>query len=174
MGGLWFAWKIVPLWYQQQRVSLSLLRVSRCDLLEKSYLCGINNNEFYHFYRCAHVVICLKNRTFVVSTTTGTCRMSHFMKLWFAWKIVPLWYQQQLYKDDVTLDYGCDLLEKSYLCGINNNINVLTRNKRMLWFAWKIVPLWYQQQLGWRQVFILPSCDLLEKSYLCGINNNKK
>ena len=42
---------------------------------------------------------------------------------------------------------GCDLLEKSYLCGINNNFN------RIL-------------------VKSLLSCDLLEKSYLCGINNN--
>ena len=41
------------------------------------------------------VVICLKNRTFVVSTTT------------------PIWASE-----DGT---RCDLLEKSYLCGINNN-----------------------------------------------------
>ena len=42
---------------------------------------------------------------------------------------------------------SCDLLEKSYLCGINNNSQ-----------AWK----------GTEG----NSCDLLEKSYLCGINNN--
>ena len=41
----------------------------------------------------------------------------------------------------------CDLLEKSYLCGINNN----SPNG---------------MKLGGN------SCDLLEKSYLCGINNN--
>ena len=41
----------------------------------------------------------------------------------------------------------CDLLEKSYLCGINNNTPYIGPLK------------------NW-------SCDLLEKSYLCGINNN--
>ena len=43
------------------------------------------------------VVICLKSLTFVVSITT-------------------------LCQYDIH-DYGCDLLEKSYLCGINNNTN---------------------------------------------------
>ena len=66
-----------------------------CDLLEKSYLCGINNNFIPAGLRIAGVVICLKSLTFVVSITTRrrniTCRLS------------------------------CDLLEKSYLCGINNN-----------------------------------------------------
>ena len=95
-----FAWKIVPLWYQQQPVSTRLWFSSSCDLLEKSYLCGINNNlvqqDFYRFL----VVICLKNCTFVVSTTT-------YYRTWQQGKC-------------------CDLLEKLYLCGINNNtINYL-------------------------------------------------
>ena len=41
-----------------------------CDLLEKSYLCGINNNDFPHFLATSIVVICLKSLTFVVSITT--------------------------------------------------------------------------------------------------------
>ena len=41
-----------------------------CDLLEKSYLCGINNNEGKEFYQAYTVVICLKSLTFVVSITT--------------------------------------------------------------------------------------------------------
>ena len=66
-----------------------------CDLLEKSYLCGINNNLRSVVSRSSAVVICLKSLTFVVSITTN-----------------------------VLINYAaksCDLLEKSYLCGINNN-----------------------------------------------------
>ena len=117
---LWFAWKIVPLWYQQQRTSLQglsscvviclknctfvvstttipwMLKTSfSCDLLEKLYLCGINNNRLALLFRCHQVVICLKNCTFVVSTTTIWHVLSKMPQLWFAWKIVPLWYQQQ-------------------------------------------------------------------------------
>ena len=45
--------------------------ICRCDLLEKSYLCGINNNlQLEEDYQQA-VVICLKSLTFVVSITTG-------------------------------------------------------------------------------------------------------
>ena len=46
------------------------LREEGCDLLEKSYLCGINNNIEKERQELENVVICLKNRTFVVSTTT--------------------------------------------------------------------------------------------------------
>ena len=42
----------------------------RCDLLEKSYLCGINNNHVPKHPAARFVVICLKSLTFVVSITT--------------------------------------------------------------------------------------------------------
>ena len=44
-----------------------------CDLLEKSYLCGINNNKHDLISGCRFVVICLKSLTFVVSITTAFC-----------------------------------------------------------------------------------------------------
>ena len=71
------------------------LFITRCDLLEKSYLCGINNNVPGANPPTELVVICLKSLTFVVSITTD----------------------KQLCKALIS----CDLLEKSYLCGINNN-----------------------------------------------------
>ena len=64
-------------------------------MLEKSYLCGINNNKRAKNKIFTRVVICLKSLTFVVSITTT-------------------------YKS-ATFRRSCDLLEKSYLCGINNN-----------------------------------------------------
>ena len=45
-------------------------RLVRCDLLEKSYLCGINNNSRRFYSHSYPVVICLKSLTFVVSITT--------------------------------------------------------------------------------------------------------
>ena len=41
-----------------------------CDLLENLYLCGSNNNSYYHLYKYHPVVICLKICTFAVATTT--------------------------------------------------------------------------------------------------------
>ena len=67
-----------------------------CDLLEKSYLCGINNNAPAKIVSVPGVVICLKSLTFVVSITT-----------------MMEWDKK---------NHSCDLLEKSYLCGINNNL----------------------------------------------------
>ena len=167
-------------------------------MLEKLYLCGINNNTFSLSIPSSSVVICLKNCTFVVSTTTVCSTCLCFVALWFAWKIVPLWYQQQLDLPNSLSPVSCDLLEKLYLCGINNNneksfthlisvviclknctfvvstttITYFLDDWRQLWFAWKIVPLWYQQQQHIEDWVVTLSCDLLEKLYLCGINNN--
>ena len=71
----------------------------RCDLLEKSYLCGINNNILTEITKYITVVICLKSLTFVVSITTSD--------------------------NGEWVTKRCDLLEKSYLCGINNNFVTL-------------------------------------------------
>ena len=144
-----------------------------CDLLENSYLCGISNNG----WRCANlivwVVICLKIRTFVVSATTYPWHGASYLRLWFAWKFVPLWYQQQRSTCSVRSCTCCDLLENSYLCGISNNVECGEYVTNRLWFAWKFVPLWYQQQLCNCSPLIAACCDLLENSYLCGISNNR-
>ena len=195
---LWFAWKFVPLWYQQQQKIRPHFFSCRCDLLENSYLCGISNNLTPAFKRESSVVICLKIRTFVVSATTSSITSSTERRLWFAWKFVPLWYQQQLWVVYLLVDICCDLLENSYLCGISNNLSMFYRLERSvviclkirtfvvsattvlkyshplvaLWFAWKFVPLWYQQQLMSKYLSPRLCCDLLENSYLCGISNN--
>ena len=172
----------------------------RCDLLEKSYLCGIQNNTYQCSRLAIHVVICLKNRTFAVYKTTTNTSACSKGELWFAWKIVPLRYTKQLILCICLTGYRCDLLEKSYLCGIQNNCDTLRpasevvviclKNRtfavykttsirindatRMLWFAWKIVPLRYTKQQLMNISVDTARCDLLEKSYLCGIQNNTK
>ena len=102
--------------------SLSLALPACCDLLENSYLCGISNNKGFYLDRLLVVVICLKIRTFVVSATTISFFFEVIFLLWFAWKFVPLWYQQQLWAESNSFWPWCDLLENSYLCGISNNI----------------------------------------------------
>ena len=97
-----------------------------CDLLENSYLCGISNNQWVWFLSSVSVVICLKIRTFVVSATTRSLKKCLRGRLWFAWKFVPLWYQQQRTSSRISWRTSCDLLENSYLCGISNNVIALT------------------------------------------------
>ena len=120
---LWFAWKIVLLQYRKQRRFALSSRINGCDLLEKSYFCSIANNKTKRAcWRC-RVVICLKNRTFAVSQTTGNCKTLLTALLWFAWKIVLLQYRKQPPIACGKSLLGCDLLEKSYFCSIANNDN---------------------------------------------------
>ena len=94
--------------------------------------------------------------------------------MWFAFKIVPLVYEIQRSALPVAVATGCDLLSKLYLwymkynesdknptdvyvvicfqnCtfGIWNTTNSgENSSKGSLWFAFKIVPLVYEIQLG--------------------------
>ena len=68
---LWFAWKIVLLQYHKHLVvKMGHVKIS-CDLLEKSYFCSITNIKWNRRRLMKFVVICLKNRTFAVSQTSG-------------------------------------------------------------------------------------------------------
>ena len=97
----------------------------RCDLLENIYLCGINNNLALWKLCTLCVVICLKISIFVVSTTTRNSVSRPAVLLWFAWKYLSLWYQQQLLFRGKSIGTGCDLLKNIYLCGINNNLQII-------------------------------------------------
>ena len=118
---LWFAWKIVLLQYRKQRIDVSVPVLDCCDLLEKSYFCSIANNSSCRSVCSDRVVICLKNRTFAVSQTTGRVGLLHKEVLWFAWKIVLLQYRKQQKNLSSISSTCCDLLEKSYFCSIANN-----------------------------------------------------
>ena len=119
-----------------------------CDLLEKSYLCGINNNPQWLKHERQQVVICLKSLTFVVSITTHCVGSSFIIR--------------------------CDLLEKSYLCGINNNIHLYPDRAGNVVICLKSLTFVVSITTPVRRLYQRLSCDLLEKSYLCGINNNEK
>ena len=56
---------------------MKMVSCTSCDLLEKSYLCGINNNTDIFVVNLISVVICLKSLTFVVSITTAAVRSSY-------------------------------------------------------------------------------------------------
>ena len=170
---LWFAWKFVPLWYQQQLGARLFVKGLSCDLLENSYLCGISNNWITRG-KCRYiVVICLKIRTFVVSATTPAPISAYISLLWFAWKFVPLWYQQQLQRIAALLAIVVICLKIRTFVVSATTVYQQLASEDMLWFAWKFVPLWYQQQHRIIITICSRCCDLLENSYLCGISNNK-
>ena len=60
---------------------MKIFRRFGCDLLEKSYLCGINNNTESEKLYFRLVVICLKSLTFVVSITTEGLQVYYAVKL---------------------------------------------------------------------------------------------
>ena len=171
---LWFAWKIVPLRYTKQLNSENWLLMLCCDLLEKSYLCGIQNNRYGFLLRKSVVVICLKNRTFAVYKTTWIFVNKSGQSVVICLKNRTFAVYKTTHCKVFAMKICCDLLEKSYLCGIQNNYASLKKQSEKVVICLKnrtfavyktTLRSWIQR----RQ----PGCDLLEKSYLCGIQNNR-
>ena len=118
---LWFAWKQLPLQYQQQLRQYVAKFPSRCDLLENNYLCSISNNL----------------------VTSGIL----VVPLWFAWKQLPLQYQQQPLLSGGTQGSVVICLKTTTFAVSATTAALESQLAEMLWFAWKQLPLQYQQQL---------------------------
>ena len=134
------------MYYNQQRENHSLHLFRCCDLLENYYLCTTINNERARIAMERRVVICLKIITFVLQSTTRKRIELKVKRLWFAWKLLPLYYNQQQYIELSFYQVSCDLLENYYLCTTINNDYLKRYVQRTLWFAWKLLSLYYNQQ----------------------------
>ena len=86
-----------------------------CDLLSKLYLWYMKYNNYPRQYDKGQVVICFQNCTFGIWNTTGQSYRIKIMKLWFAFKIVPLVYEIQQAEYWNAVKQCCDLLSKLYL-----------------------------------------------------------
>ena len=117
-------------------------------------------------------MICLKISTFVVSITTKPKETMVVGSLWFAWKYLSLWYQQQHFIEVFHPDECCDLLKNIYLCGINNNHVVFQSGELNVVICLKISTFVVSTTTLWDIMSWAPGCDLLKNIYLCGINNN--
>ena len=68
----------------------------------------------------------------------------------------------------------CDLLENSYLCGSNNNpLKTFDRGLSVV-ICLKIPTFVVATTTSLEDEALFSGCDLLENSYLCGSNNNRK
>ena len=85
-----------------------------------------------------------------------------------------MWYQQQHIPLSAHLPSRCDLLKNIYLCGINNNLMMLSRRASMVVICLKISTFVVSTTTQKRSRNTVISCDLLKNIYLCGINNNRQ
>ena len=143
-------------------------------------------------------MICFQICTFEPLETTKAPNTSQHIQLWFAFKFVPLNHWKQHWCRFCVVSESCDLLSNLYLWTIGNNFeNIVLRTMRvvicfqictfeplettakffqpfyrMLWFAFKFVPLNHWKQPVFRRTSFVPSCDLLSNLYLWTIGNN--
>ena len=118
--------------------------------------------------------------------------------MWIAFRIQYLWYQQQLFKRVQITNNCCELLSEFSIFDTNNNrdhystihptvVNCFQNSVSLiptttfyfnvdlvflLWIAFRIQYLWYQQQLSNNGLLILRCCELLSEFSIFDTNNN--
>ena len=152
--------------------SITLSSRSSCDLLKIHYLCGWNDNERRSLRLFSRVVICSKFITFVVEMTTLKPLRRGTKPLWFAQNSLPLWLKWQLAGNLQCLAIRCDLLKIHYLCGWNDNENMITGADRSVVICSKFITFVVEMTTRTNMHFVAGSCDLLKIHYLCGWNDN--
>jgi len=119
------------------------------------------------------VVNCFQNSVSLIPTTTSSKDISSSTVLWIAFRIQYLWYQQQQSYFFFVQPYCCELLSEFSIFDTNNNsvyswrtyaivVNCFQNSvsliptttvlqnaitNKVLWIAFRIQYLWYQQQL---------------------------
>ena len=169
---LWIAFRIQYLWYQQQQSQPRSSYNACCELLSEFSIFDTNNNNVWTINLMAYVVNCFQNSVSLIPTTTKLIQCYFNTMLWIAFRIQYLWYQQQHKGMRAYWQSCCELLSEFSIFDTNNNCEdlflklifvvncfqnsvsliptttliALTPLAPLLWIAFRIQYLWYQQQ----------------------------
>ena len=119
---LWIAFKILYLWYSEQLRFPRISATSGCELLSKFCIFDILNNLHSGHTQQGEVVNCFQNSVSLIFWTTSFRELKSTRELWIAFKILYLWYSEQLPATTRLLRTGCELLSKFCIFDILNNL----------------------------------------------------
>ena len=141
---------------------------------------------------------CFQNSVSLIPITTGFRTKRMLKKLWIAFRIQYLWYQQQPYFELSESWTGCELLSEFSIFDTNNNMEEIRTapeyvvncfqnsvsliptttsfsfktSSGVLWIAFRIQYLWYQQQPTGTLTEEPLCCELLSEFSIFDTNNN--
>ena len=142
-------------------------------MLSKTSIFGINNNAGSAVMVTSDVVNCFQKRVSLVSTTTVIPVTLTTSSLWIAFKNEYLWYQQQLSLNIRLPQLVVNCFQKRVSLVSTTTRKFYRSAEGLLWIAFKNEYLWYQQQPKILLLLLLTRCELLSKTSIFGINNNK-
>ena len=174
------------------------MRLICCELLSEFSIFDTNNNYVIVQHINAVVVNCFQNSVSLIPTTTTGWENSICDRLWIAFRIQYLWYQQQQICCTWSNDWCCELLSEFSIFDTNNNkcngcsicqivVNCFQNSVSLiptttslfstgttlsLWIAFRIQYLWYQQQPETSSKEGDGSCELLSEFSIFDTNNN--
>ena len=142
---------------------------------------------------------CFQKLVSLIFWTTNDFDTLFFLLLWIAFKNLYLWYSEQLDKSLTLFNRCCELLSKTCIFDILNNsysrwsacylvVNCFQKLVSLifwtthehgggmlhpLWIAFKNLYLWYSEQQLRRMLLFTRGCELLSKTCIFDILNNK-
>ena len=143
---LWIAFKNLYLWYSEQLTRTGHRLSLRCELLSKTCIFDILNNYCDQGGYFQSVVNCFQKLVSLIFWTTSGCLLWHKPTLWIAFKNLYLWYSEQLLRPRGLLSVCCELLSKTCIFDILNNLKTFFEYDSTLWIAFKNLYLWYSEQ----------------------------
>ena len=96
-----------------------------CELLSEFSIFDTNNNKEINEAQRSAVVNCFQNSVSLIPTTTFLHVLLANDRLWIAFRIQYLWYQQQLWLTTWYIAFRCELLSEFSIFDTNNNWPVI-------------------------------------------------
>ena len=195
---LWIAFKNLYLWYSEQPYLFDNVIWFCCELLSKTCIFDILNNNANVLYLIIEVVNCFQKLVSLIFWTTVNGIGNDRWTLWIAFKNLYLWYSEQPTKRNWKSINSCELLSKTCIFDILNNtlchrrfiIHVVNCFQKLvslifwtteghillgvgtLWIAFKNLYLWYSEQHMLMEPQPYRCCELLSKTCIFDILNN--
>ena len=120
---LWIAFKNLYLWYSEQLCQLYFQSSICCELLSKTCIFDILNNRTLPLGLQPIVVNCFQKLVSLIFWTTMLLNGYAMLMLWIAFKNLYLWYSEQLPVTDKPHLFRCELLSKTCIFDILNNLH---------------------------------------------------
>ena len=169
---LWIAFRIQYLWYQQQLIAIGLQTGYCCELLSEFSIFDTNNNQLNLTVIFVRVVNCFQNSVSLIPTTTIWDWKCSVCLLWIAFRIQYLWYQQQRFAHQPSWPFVVNCFQNSVSLIPTTTGSLVNTTSLMLWIAFRIQYLWYQQQHAYIIIKAITCCELLSEFSIFDTNNN--
>ena len=149
------------------------LHWNSCELLSEFSIFDTNNNHNFVKKLQEQVVNCFQNSVSLIPTTTDWLNIQDVNRLWIAFRIQYLWYQQQPPNSGNTLCFSCELLSEFSIFDTNNNVALMFVNVLLVVNCFQNSVSLIPTTTNYSRLNSEFRCELLSEFSIFDTNNNR-